>query len=50
MWLADRSGLGRPDVEMLLAGARDLTVDELAAIATALAVSPARLVPDLPSD
>ncbi|MFB4350306.1 hypothetical protein [Microbacterium sp. CR_7] len=50
VWLADRSGLGRPDVEMLLAGARDLTVDELAAIATALAVSPARLVPDLPSD
>lgn len=49
VWLADRSRLGRRDIEASLAGERDLTVDELAAIADALDVSPARLVPT-PSD
>ncbi|MCM3780141.1 helix-turn-helix domain-containing protein [Microbacterium hydrocarbonoxydans] len=49
VWLAERSGLSHRDVEASLAGGRDLTVAELAAIADALAVSPARLVPAPPS-
>ncbi|PCE16014.1 hypothetical protein AUC47_10940 [Microbacterium sp. SZ1] len=49
-WLAQRSGLGLRVVEASLAGERDLTVEELAAVANALGVSPARLVPAPPSD
>lgn len=50
VWLADRAGLDERVVAASLAGRRDLTVAELAAVADALDVSPARLTPSAPAD
>ena len=50
VWLADGAGLDQRVVAASLTGRRDLTVAELAAIAGALDVSPARLTPSAPAD
>ncbi len=48
--LAARAGIDPELLQMSLDCRRDLTVTELAAVAHALGVSPASLVPALPAD